>query len=67
MPNSVLEAIKDGVWDFEPSDRSKEDYEKTVALPGTGEKLTILAHRLELGLPLWHPQDRLTFDDSESA
>lgn len=67
MPNSVLDAIKDGIWDFEPNDQQEEDYESTVALPGTGEKLTILADRLELGLPLWHPHDRLTYDDSESA
>jgi hypothetical protein len=32
-------------------------------MPGTNEKLMILAQRAERGLPLWHERDR---DDIES-
>ena len=39
------------------------DFISTQALPGTVEKLDVLAQRLESGLPLWHPSDRRTFDD----
>lgn len=59
MPNSVLEAIKMGVWDFEPVDVESDDYDATEALPGSREKLDVLASRVRSGLPLWHECDRL--------
>ncbi len=58
MPKSVLEAIRMGHWDFEPAEVPSGDYEETDAMPGTSEKLQILAERLRAGLPLWHPMDR---------
>lgn len=67
MPNSVLDAIKLGIWDFEPEERDICTYQATRALPGTDEKLDILAQRVQRGLPLWHPKDRRSFDDSESS
>ena len=39
----------------------------TEALPGTEEKLAILSARVARGLPLWHPRDRRTFDDTEAS
>jgi hypothetical protein len=63
--NSVLEAIKDGLWDFEPTSTQAKDYDSTRALPGSNEKLEALAMRVEHGLPLWHPSDRQTYDDHE--
>ena len=65
MPHSVLDAIKMGIWDFEPDQAETCEYESTKALPGTTEKLDVLSKRVEQGLPLWHPQDRRTYDDSE--
>ena len=65
MANSVLEAIREGIWDFEPTSTEDEEYESTKALPGSTEKLDILAQRVQLGLPLWHPEDRRTYDDQE--
>ena len=65
MPHSVLDAIKMGIWDFEPEDTEKTNYECTEALPGTNAKLDILAQRVSSGLPLWHPEDRRTFDDND--
>ena len=65
-PNSVLDAIKLGIWDYEPEQCEREEFVATQALPGTIEKLSVLARRLQLGLPLWHPDDRKTFDQSVS-
>lgn len=67
MPTSVLEAIKVGVWDFEPQESVDEDFGATVALPGTDEKLAVLAERVRMGLPLWHPSDRLEYDDDDDT
>lgn len=63
MPKSVLEAIKMGIWDFEPSEIAYNRFEASNAMPGTREKLTLLAERAQRGLPLWHVADR---DDVES-
>ncbi len=66
MPRSVLDAIKDGNWDFEPEATEVASYASTKALPGTDEKLAILANRVRRGLPLWHPSDRQTYDDRDA-
>ena len=65
MSRSLLDAIKQGDFNFEPpaNDQSAGEMPATVALPGTSEKLDVLAERMRLGLPLWHPSDRRTFDD----
>ena len=67
MPESVLDAIRQGVWDYEPDHDGAAEYDSTVALPGTDEKLQVLAERVRMGLPLWHPSDRRTYDDSYEA
>ena len=63
MPSSVIEAIQLGIWDFEPEEKRDEDFDQTQALPGSQEKLDVLAERLEQGHPLWHPEDRHTYED----
>ena len=63
MPRSVLEAIKMGIWDFEPPEVEFSRFAAADAMPGTDEKLYILAERARRGLPLWHAHDR---DDVES-
>ena len=67
MPESVLEAIKLGVWDFEPPQVSAKDFAATVALPGTAEKIDVLAERVRRGLPLWHGADRRHFEEGEEV
>jgi hypothetical protein len=62
VPKSVLEAIKEGFWDFEPPDVGSSQFDGSDAMPGTREKVEILAERVRTGLPLWHPADR---DDAE--
>ncbi len=64
MPRSVLEAIKMGLWDFEPPEVKSTQFDATNSMPGTKEKLDVLAERVGNGLPLWHPSDR---DDIEAA
>ncbi len=67
MSESVLDAIRNGQWDYEPEEVAETDYQSTRALPGTEEKVDVLAERALQGLPLWHSGDRRTFDDSEKA
>jgi hypothetical protein len=62
VPKSVLEAIRMGIWDYEPNDSVHECHEATLAMPGTRKKLDELARRVEEGRPLWHPADS---DDCE--
>lgn len=64
MPKSVLEAIKLGLWDFEPPAVEEQRYAACDAMPGTGEKVAMLAARVQGGLPLWHSDDRSEFDES---
>ena len=65
VAESILDAIKDGQWDYEPEHIGSDRFSSTSALPGTDEKLDILSVRVRAGLPLWHPEDRRTYDDSE--
>ena len=66
MPRSLLEAIRQGDWNFEPSaDLAAPPPNATNAMPGTEEKLVVLAQRLAGGLPLWHPADRRSYNDAD--
>jgi hypothetical protein len=65
VPRSLLEAIRIGDWNFEPPSQPLAETPATAALPGTVEKLDVLAERLRQGLPLWHPKDRRSFDDRD--
>jgi hypothetical protein len=62
VARSLIEAIRQGEWDFEPELPASDGVEATEAIPGTREKLKILAERLSNGLPLWHPRDRLNYE-----
>ncbi len=67
VPESVLDAIRQGQWNYEPPALGENEYDSTGALPGSTEKIRELAARAEDGLPLWHPDDRRSFDDSDEA
>jgi hypothetical protein len=58
-----LEAIREGNWDFEPEEVAHEQYSATRAVPGTREKLRVLAERAHAGLPLWHVRDRADYEE----
>lgn len=63
MRRSVLDAIKDGEWDYEPEKVAENSFDATQAMPGTEEKLGVLAARVEAGLPLWHQKDRTEYEE----
>ena len=63
VSKSVLDAIQSGQWDYEPEPEAEHRFSPTEALPGSDEKLKILADRIKQGLPLWHPSDRHTYGD----
>jgi hypothetical protein len=65
VPQSVIEAVKMGFWDYEPLDRAGDTMIATDAIPGSMEKLEVLAERLQRGLPLWHPEDRLSYETAD--
>ncbi|MGD9126290.1 MAG: hypothetical protein PVH19_02835 [Planctomycetia bacterium] len=67
MPKSILEAIKLGLWEYEPPEVSVEEYEATGNMPGTREKLDVLAERVAKGQPLWHPSDREDVEDPDPS
>lgn len=62
MPKSVLEAIKLGQWDFEPLETDPAEFDAADAMPGTEEKLLVMAERVRCGLPIWHRSDREEID-----
>jgi hypothetical protein len=66
VPRSVIDAIKQGDLTFEPASRDAADSKATVAMPGTAEKIDVLAQRLAEGEPLFHPRDKLSYDQPES-
>ncbi len=49
MRNTILEAIKQGVWDFEPEKVPFDEFEACREMPGTPGKLLALAERVRLG------------------
>jgi hypothetical protein len=62
VPKSVLEAIKLGFWDFEPPEADPAEFDPADAMPGTEEKLLVMAERVRCGLPIWHQSDREEID-----
>ena len=60
---SILDAIRDGEWDYEPEQVAETRFNPTGAMPGTREKLSVLADRVKAGLPLWHGCDRTEYED----
>lgn len=63
MTISVLDAIRDGDWDYEPPTVKDNQYVSTKAMPGSKDKVQAMAERIEDGLPLWHPEDRISYDE----
>ena len=49
MPTSVLEAIREGYWDYEPNKTDDSQFDSTRAMPGSKEKLDVMAERIASG------------------
>jgi hypothetical protein len=62
VAKNIYEAVL--MWgpdvDFTPD--AQTWYEATDAAPGSDEKIAVIKRRAELGLPLWHDQDRTDFN-----
>ena len=41
-------------------------FDATMAVPGSREKLDVLAARARDGLPLWHENDRADYDEPDT-
>ena len=67
MSRSVLDAIREGDWFFEPEEVDSGSFSATKAIPGTREKLDVLAARVRSGLPLWHERDRADYEEPEPS
>ena len=67
MSQSILDAIRKGDWAYEPEKVPEDRFDSTSALPGTDEKVHEMAKRAKSGLPLWHSEDRMTFDQSDKS
>jgi hypothetical protein len=67
VAKSVLDAIREGDWFFEPAPVEPSCFPATAAIPGTEEKLAVLAARVRAGLPLWHDNDRADYEEPEST
>lgn len=67
VAKSVLEAIREGDWYFEPEELDSQRFDATIAIPGTREKLDVLAERVNSGLPLWHRKDRPDYEEVEQG
>ena len=65
VSKSVLDAIREGDWFFEPEEIGSRHFQATTAIPGTRQKLDVLAARARAGLPLWHEDDRADYEESE--
>jgi hypothetical protein len=58
LPLSYLFAAADRPFKMEPLDEMGfNPFEKTVAKPGSEDKVQVLAARYAAGLPLWHEED----------
>ncbi|MBS0208629.1 MAG: hypothetical protein JSS27_06700 [Planctomycetes bacterium] len=51
--------------DYRPT--INESFVATDAPAGSPEKLAIMARRIEMGLPLWHPEDRADYSGLTGA
>lgn len=62
-PENVFEAIiRYGDGDFSPMESADEElFYPTDAPAGSAEKIEELRRRVLLGLPLWHPEDRVDY------
>jgi hypothetical protein len=64
---NVFEAILKYGHDEDWLPDTKADFDSTDAAAGSQEKIDILRKRLELGLPLWHNDDRYDYNGLTGA
>lgn len=64
---NVFEAILQFGHDEDFAPRVSDEFAPTEAPAGSAQKLEIMAKRIEMGLPLWHPEDRSDYSGLTGA
>jgi hypothetical protein len=64
---NVFEAILKYGHDEDWHPEVQQDFDATDAPAGSPEKIEILRSRIELGLPLWHEEDRCDYSGLTGA
>jgi hypothetical protein len=63
VSNSILEAVKMGLWEFLPHTVDFSELEAPDSIPGTREKLEVLAEHLRSDVPVRLLDDDCLGDD----
>jgi hypothetical protein len=64
---NVFEAILEAGHDEDFAPIVTDDFVATEAPAGSAEKLEIMARRIQMGVPLWHPEDRCDYSGLTGA
>jgi hypothetical protein len=64
---NVFDAILEFGHDEDFVPHISDDFVPTDAPAGSGDKIDVLAQRVALGLPLWHPEDRCDYSGLTGA
>lgn len=64
---NVFEAILEFGHDEDFAPHESVEFVPTEAPAGSNEKLDILAQRIAMGVPLWHPDDRSDYSGLTGA
>ena len=64
---NVFEAILECGHDEDFIPVVSAEFQATEAPAGSENKLAVLARRVDLGLPLWHPEDRSDYSGLTGA
>jgi hypothetical protein len=64
---NVFEAILEFGHDEDFAPTESESFSPTEAPAGSSRKIEVLARRIEMGLPLWHPDDRSDYSGLTGA
>ncbi len=65
--NNVFEAILKYGHDEDFVPEESDNFEETDAPAGSDAKIEVLRRRIELGLPLWHKEDRKDYSGLTGA
>ena len=65
--SNVFEAILKYGHDEDFDPRENDEFEPTDAPAGSMDKIDALRRRVELGLPLWHDEDRVDYSGLTGA
>lgn len=64
---NVFEAIEKFGHDEQFVPKADDDFAATDAAAGSVDKLEVLARRVQMGQPLWHPEDRCDYSGLTGA